>query len=159
MGVLLDFDGFRLRTLMPDADVVRLEEDFPGYIEARSAVWQSRFEAQLKKRYAVPFSVPAPEIFLGWVEACTTVDAYHKRGVNTSDEQFVDVVKRRTDALEEVALAADAVDGLFDLPLRQDTTATGISRGGPLAYSEASPYTAFDQQAIDGHNEDSNGRG
>lgn len=143
---------------MPDADVVRLEEDFPGYIAARIAVWTSRIYAQLSKRYAVPFSLPAPEIVLGWITSLATVDAYKKRGWNPSDEQSAEVLQDAKDALTEIQLAADAVTGLFDLPLLESSTKSGISKGAPLVYSEASPYTWTDVEVELARAEDRNGR-
>jgi len=56
-------------------------------------------------------------------------------------------------AVAELKEAADSKDGLFDLPLRADTTATGVSKGGPRGYSEASPYTNLDRQRARRRNE------
>jgi hypothetical protein len=64
------------------------------------------------------------------------------------------VQKAKDDALAWLKEAADAKDGLIDLPLRADTTASGISRGGPLAYTETSPYAWTDVQAETGRSED-----
>jgi hypothetical protein len=90
-------------------------------------------------------AAPCPEAFLGWLSALVTVDAYQKRGVNPQDPQLVLVVADRDRSLGEVKEAADTKDGLYDLPLNDDAgTATGIAVGGPLGYSEASPYRAFD---------------
>ncbi len=50
--------------------------------------------------------------------------------------------------------AADSAEGLFELPLRADLETSGVSKGGPLGYTEASPYRWTDRQADDGRNED-----
>ena len=47
----------------------------------------------------------------------------------------------------ELKEAADAEKGLFELPLRAtDTTGSAINAGGPMGYSEQSPYTWTDRQ-------------
>lgn len=132
---------------MPSDDVDLLEAKEPGFLDAQIVMAKGRLYAQLRKRYAVPFADPAPEIFLGWVATCVTPVAYRKRGWNPSDEQSAAIEQDRKDALAEVQLAADAQNGLFDLPLRENTTADGISLGGPLGYSEPSPYDWRDAQA------------
>lgn len=132
---------------MPAQDVDWLESTRPGFIEKRLAYNSSRINARCRKRYAAPFAVPAPELVVGWLVDLTTLDAYQARGWNPSDEQSA-LVKAAADRAEaETKEAADGEAGLFDLPLREDTTADGISRGGPLVYAEASPYDWVDVQA------------
>lgn len=88
----------------------------------------------------------------GWLTALVTVDAYQKRGWNPDDEQAEQISDARKDALADLKEAAEAQNGLFDLPLKQDNPASAISQGGPYAYSEASPYAWVDaqQEAING---------
>lgn len=143
----LDLAEFKTRTVMPADDVDEVEMRAPGFLLARLEVWTSRINARLRKRYAVPFAAPIPEIALGWLAAFVTVEAYQKRGWNPSDEQSAQIKADRDECAVELKEAADAANGLFDLPLRQNTTETGIAKGGPLAYSEASPYEWADVQA------------
>lgn len=145
----LDLDEFKARTVMPSEDVEELELRSPGYVLKRLEVWTSRINARLRKRYAVPFGAPIAEIVLGWLADIVTVEAYLRRGWNSADEQAADIKEARETALAEIKEAASSETGLFDLPLRQNTTETGISRGGPLAYSEASPYAWTDIQAAE----------
>ena len=147
MSSPLDIAGFKARTQMPSADVDRLEVDFPGYIVRRCTVRYSWICARLAKRYAVPFATPVPEVILGWLVSLVEPDAYRKRGWNPGDEQTADIEQGAKDAREEIALAADSENGLFDLPLREDTSESGISKGGPLGYSETSPYDWIDVEA------------
>lgn len=143
----LSVSGFKARSIMPSADVDALETQEPGFLDAQLSMVTDRINSQLRKRYAVPFESPVPEIFLGWLTAIVTPLAYRKRGWNPSDEQSQAIEQDRKDALAEVQLAADSEIGLFDLPLRETTGESGISRGGPLGYSEASPYDWTDVQA------------
>ena len=67
-------------------------------------------------------------------------------GFTSAARQDKLIVEAEAAAKSEVTEAADSEEGKFDLPLRQDTTATGVSKGGPLGYSEVSPYTWTDRQ-------------
>lgn len=142
----LDVNAFKTRTVMSPEDVELLEEKAPGFLLSRLKIGTSRITAKLRKRYDAPFASPVPEVVLGWLTAMVTPDGYRKRGWNPSDEQAAQVEQDRKDALAEIDQAADSVEGLYDLPLRADTTATGITRGGPLVYSEPSPYDWTDRQ-------------
>lgn len=143
----LDVPDWKARTVMPEADVVYLEATYPGWIASRLKIGTSRINGRLRKRYAAPFANPVPEIVLGWLDAMVTVEAYQKRGWNPSDEQSKQIADAAATAFGEIKEAADSEEGLFDLPLRQNTTEDGIAKGGPLAYSEASPYDWTDVQA------------
>jgi hypothetical protein len=77
----------------------------------------------------------------------TDPDMYRRRGWAPADEQSLEIEQARKDALAEIQLAADAENGLFDLPLLEGSNESGISRGEPFGYSEASPYDWLDRQA------------
>lgn len=141
---------------MPSGDVDRLEKSDPGFLEATLHTQSERVNAHLRKRYAVPFANPVPEMVLDWVVRLATAIAYAKRGINPSsgDTYVALIAERATTAEEEIAEAANAQFGLFDLPLRQDTTKTGIVKGAPISYSEASPYVGHDIQRRRGRMED-----
>lgn len=103
--------------------------------------------ARLRKRYIAPFASPYPRVVTKWLGRIVTPLLYLKRGVDASDEQYVEAVRLATKADEEIQQAADAVEGLFELPLRQDQQTAGVTRGTPLGYSEATPYDWTDRQA------------
>jgi hypothetical protein len=130
------------------------------FFDQREAFTRSFVEARLRKRYSIPFIAPFPSIVLEWQTAMLTLDMYRRRGFNPGSAQDQDaIIGAATTALAEIKEAADSDTGLFDLPLRDDTTASGISQGSPLGYSEGSPYVWTDQQACTGRQEDRNGRG
>lgn len=133
-------------TLMSSADVSLVESKHPGWIANQSTVLSGLIDSRLRKRYAAPFSAPVPSAVEDWCCRLLTLRTYLKRGVDATDEQFDVIRKDAEDAIEQLKEAANAVDGLFDLPLRSDTTANGISKGAPLVLSEASPYTWTDEQ-------------
>ncbi len=155
----LDKAAFAILTVMPAESVDAIEVVAPGWIDAQLEYWSKQIDSRLSKRYATPFAAPYPEAVTGWLARIVTVRCFLKRGVDPSDMQFDEYKADAAAAMEEIKEAADSNEGLFDLPLRADTTASGISRGGPFGYSEASPYVWTDGQAETGRNEDRNGGG
>lgn len=142
----MTLEEFRRRTLVPFEDVDLLEERRPGFIQLRLTYWTSWIYSRLRKRYAVPFADPAPEIVLGWLTDIVQPEVYAARGPNPSAD-LTAINDARTQALEAIKEAADGELGLYDLPLRENNAASGVEAGGPLGYAEASPYTWTDNQA------------
>jgi len=132
---------------MPTESVNRLELQARGFIDQQIAMAQSWIETRLRKRYAIPFAAPYPEIYLGWITAIVTLAAYQRRGWNPSGAENELIIKAADDARAEVKEAADSKDGMFELPLRHDAPAGAVTQGGPMAYSEVAPYTWIDRQA------------
>lgn len=155
MTAYLTVAEFKLRTVMAQSNVDALELNEPGFLDAQLAGWTDQINARLRKRYAVPFASPVPPVVLEWLVRLVTPRAFLKLGVNPSDEQMTAIFKDAEMALAELKEAADAEMGLFDLPLRADRSASGIT-GGTLAYSEQSPYTWMGRQATGGRSEDGN---
>lgn len=151
-----DKDAFANRTTMPVEFIDEIETASTGWVDTQLGLIEAKINARLRKRYAVPFASPVPDVVLDWQTAIVTHRCYLRRGVDPTDAQMVDVKAEADAAWAEVKEAADAQNGLFDLPLRQDTTDDGITKGAPLVYSESSPYVGFDVQADAGRNEDSN---
>ncbi len=149
-----DVTAFRLRSDMPGEDVDLLEDREAGYLDATIAGVRADIYARLRKRYDVTFADGEPEIVKRWIAKITTPDAYRKRGTNPGDASIALLEADRTRAYDQIKEAADSATGLYDLPLLAESSASGISRGGPLGYSEQSPYTWTDRQAEDGVTED-----
>ena len=140
-------------------DVDYVEQFAPGFTLTRITIWTSYINARLRKRYGnagegsvVPFATP-PESVLGWLTALVTLDVLRKRGLNPADpaaEMYAKDVER---AMAELKEAADSKDGLFDLPAVDDGD-SAVTTGGPLGYSETSPYVWADIERNIGRNED-----
>lgn len=150
-GSYLDVAEFKARTIAPaslvDGAHLAVPAPWTAFVESRLKINTSRINARLTKRYAVPFAAPYEEIVLGWLTSMTTVDLYEKRGWDPSDAQAQRLIDAVAQAEAEMKEAADAEEGLYELPLRADLpTETGVAKGGPLGYSEASPYTWLDLQ-------------
>lgn len=159
MAAYLTLAEFNLQTLLPDNIVAEIEAVTPGWTAEQLRVVSESFDTRLRKRYAAPFSAPYPTVLGEWLAHIVSLRAYLKRGVSSLDEQFAEYKAQHDAAYAALKEAADAETGLYDLPLRANTTSTGISKGFPRVYSERSPYVWTDVQAGIGRNEDSSGSG
>jgi len=156
MSGYLDLTQFRDLTIASQAIVDRVEAQHPGWILRQATFHSDRFDSRLRKRYAVPFTAPVPPTVQGWLCAVMTPLVLLKAGMAAEDEIFAAAERLANTAEEQLKEAADAEKGLFDLPLRADTAASGIVHGAPLSYSEASPYVWRDHQRETGREEDAN---
>ncbi len=142
---------FRTRTIMPEQDVDQLWQERPGYLEAAVAGALADITARLRKRYLTPFTAtggtnPRPEIVVVWQTKIVTPEAYRARGYNPQDPTMEWSEKDRDRAYEQIKEAADSETGLYDIPLLPTVDTSGVAKGGPLGYSEASPYSWTDVQ-------------
>jgi hypothetical protein len=139
---------------MPASDIDELEVLYPNVVAGLAGSVSRMFDSRLSKRYAAPFASPYPEA-LRWNVAQVVVAAlWQKRGYNPGSAQDQIIQTNKADALAWLKEAADSKDGLVELPLRENTTAEGISRGGPLGYTETSPYVWTDRQVEAGRTDD-----
>jgi|HubBroStandDraft_6_1064221.scaffolds.fasta_scaffold74949_3 hypothetical protein len=98
-------------------------------------------------------SAPVPECLLNWIVQLTAWDVMRKHGANTTDPQTTLLANDFTTALADLEKAANSKDGLFDLPAVDDG-ASAISSGGPLWYTESSPYVSADVAEANGRQND-----
>jgi hypothetical protein len=159
MAAYLTVAEFKTRAMMPPEYVDQIETRQAGWTLAQLEQFSRWIDSRLRKRYAVPFAEPYPEAVKSWLARLVTVRCFIRRGIDPTDLQFQMIEQDAKTTADEIREAAESQDGLFDLPLNGSTSATGISKGGPLVYSEQSPYVGFDLQGVMGRNEDSNGRG
>ena len=138
--------------------VVKLDSNF---VTTRLVANTAYIEARLRKRYDVPFAAPVPEVVTRWLVDMTTKDCFDRRGRNPTSDQDQNAIDKPFDAaIADIKEAADAKDGLFDLPLRDDQrNVTGVTKGAPLSYSETSPYVSMDLQRKQARDEDASGTG
>lgn len=155
----LTIDRFKTLTAMPGVMVDRLETVAPGWLEAKLIARSRWIDARLSKRYATPFTAPVPEAVEDWLARIVTLAAFLRHGVDAMDEQFAEIKADAERAEAEIKEAAEAKEGLYDLPLRADTSASGITKGAPYVYSEKSPSVWTHIQARRGREERARGRG
>lgn len=137
-----------LKTLItvPSSHVDRCEEVAPGYVASQLVYWSGYIDSRLRKRYAVPFAEPSATV-RGWLARMVTPRLEVKIGVRPTDQQFAWIEADAKGAFDELAEAADAEKGLYDLPLLGDAGESGLGERGSKVYSEQSPYVGFDVQA------------
>lgn len=98
-------------------------------------------------------ATPVPGTMLRWLTILVTFDAYQKRGANPQDPALTWIKDAWDETKAEIREAADSKDGLFDLPASEDVD-SAITTGGPLGYSETSPYVWTDAEERAGRAED-----
>jgi len=138
--------------IMPPEDVDALETQYPGFVVRQCVGVSSHFDTKLAKRYATPLGQVSgaydPALVFNVVQQ-VVARLYLRRGYNPSSQQDQQIRKAYDDAEEWLRQAADPQSGLVELAgaVGLGSTGPGVTLGGPLSYSEASPYTAFDRQA------------
>lgn len=123
-------------------DIYAREQDKVDNALADTTEW---INARLRKRYDEA-KLPTNRTVLAWCRDIVDFEVFLIRGGNPSSMQDALYKEKHDVAKAESKEAADSETGLFDLPLKQDVTDTGIVRGGPLGSSEDSPYAWTDQQ-------------
>jgi hypothetical protein len=155
----LTLTTYRALSIVPSATIDRVEAREAGWIDLQLDHESTWIDAQLAKRYDAPFSEPYPKTIRLWLARIVDALVMDKGGHQPLDPQSARYYKAADDAKLEIAVAADAEKGHYELPLRADTAANGVTRGGPRSYTEASPYVGRDRQARIGMQEDRNRRG
>ncbi len=141
-----DVQDFAERSSMPEDDVIEFWGRRPKLVEKTISGVRADIYGRLRKRYVTPMD-PEPEALKRWIARIGTPEVYRARGVLPNDPTIAFMDEDRTRAYDEIKEAADSKDGLFDLPLLDSADGTGISKGGPLGYSEPGPYEWTDHQA------------
>ena len=155
----LDLAEYKNYSVLPSVDIDDVETIQSGWIDRKLQAISRSVDARLRKRYAVPFSSPYPDAVCDWVARIMDPLLLKKRGVDATDEQFVSIDEDAKAAKEEIKEAANAEEGLFDLPALDTADSSAISKGGPLVYSETSPYVWTDIEEETGRDEDRDGWG
>lgn len=133
---------------MAPEDVDALEALYPGIVVRIATAVSGLFDARLAKRYAAPFIEPFPNALVFNVSRMVAWRLWIRRGFNPSSPIDTLLEKENLDAEAWLKEAADGDKGLVELPARQATPgeATAVNVGGPLGYSEPSPYQWLDVQ-------------
>jgi hypothetical protein len=151
---------FKARSIMPPSDVDALETEAPGFVDEQIASASADVDSALSKRYATPIQGAVPRLVQLWVTRLVTLECYLRRGFNPSAEQDALVATAAERTRAELQQAADGNNALRELPLRADAAeASGVVKGGPFGYSEASPWVGFDLQRAAARAEDERGSG
>jgi hypothetical protein len=117
-----------------------------------------RADGRLRKRYETPVRNP-PDPLKMYVVAVVTRRAFLFRGVDPSSKQFQEITADASAAEADLKETADGEHGLWDLPIRTNSQASGVTKGGTRVYSAASPYVGNDEQRCAASSEDASGTG
>jgi phage gp36-like protein len=158
MTAYLTLAEFKLRSTIPPEFVDEIETLQPGWPLAQLEQESRWIDSRLRKRYTVPFAA-TPEAVRGWLAKIVTLRCWQRRGFDPTDQSLVHAIDEAKVAKSEVEEAANGNTGLIELALADAAHASGVSRGGPLVYSESSPYAWTDMQRDAGVQEDTWGRG
>lgn len=145
---------------LPSEWIDDVETRYAGWIDKQIELVSSLdIDARLAKRYNVPFGSPCPLAIQSWVARILDSRVLLRRGVDPQDDQYAMFFVDADRARAEIKEAADAELGLYDLPLLSSSGESGIVKGAPKSYSEASPYVFMARQSLRARSEDSNGEG
>lgn len=133
--------------LMPKTDVDALEtKEGAGFVDGVCEAVSRLFDDSLVKRYLVPQPSPFAASLRWHVTSVVVRRLYGRRGWppgggGPDDE----VVKASEAAFAWLKDAVDSEKGLAELV--KPGGASAVEKGGPLGYSEASPYDWMDRQS------------
>jgi len=159
MATFIDLDTFKDATIAAPEWADEVHARYPTFFAKQFALVSAYMEGRLRKRYPNAFVEPYPLQLVDWAAHILTYRMMNRRGIDATDEQAEDYRNNHDRAVKEVDEASDSENGRWDIPLRADTTATGITQPEPLGYSETSPYVWMDVQAETGIQEDASGGG
>ena len=152
MPTYLALATYKQRTTI-DASIVTLCEnkgkDVAWWLESASA----QINTRLAKRYAVDFASPGPvpDQIIFWLIRLVNIDVWECAGglPEGREDGWADAARKQV--YEEIKEAADAENGLYELPLRNTDPlgASAINKGGPMVVSFNTIYGHFDAQAAD----------
>lgn len=143
---------------LPSEIVDVIETSSPGFTELQLELESAYIDSLLSKRYLVPFVLSAPLVVMRWLVDLVSLQVWLKRGFDGTQVDAQIYIDAATHAREDLRQAADAKDGLFELPLRADVPSAG---GKPTihSYSETSPFLGQRIQRVRGRAEDYQGTG
>jgi hypothetical protein len=106
---------------IPDAYIAEAGQT---YVNTQISLLRSSIYDRLRRQYDVSAMVATePLTVKKWIAALVLPKLYRKRGVDPTDLQFQEFVKAAEYTDKQVDLAANARDGLYDLPLADGTAA------------------------------------
>lgn len=144
-----EYKGF---SLVPDTVIDQLLQTKPDWLNNQLILCSGEIDSRLAKRYITPF-VNVPNQVKIWLTKLVDLRVYLSFGTDPADRQMELIYEQEKTAKEEIKEAADCVTGLYDLPLIQDQSSSGIQKPKVLFTSNASPYSFIHQQARKARND------
>jgi hypothetical protein len=144
---------------MPPNLVDTVETKFAGIVVGKIQAVSGVFNAKLVKRYAAAFELPYPEALKYHVACVVAFKLWMVLGYNPEGALDQHLKTLHDASLAWLDEAANSETGLIELPPFEDPMVSAVNKGGPLSYTETSPYVHLDIQARDARGEDQNGEG
>ena len=146
MPTYLALATYKQRTTI-DASLVQLCEnkgkDVAWWLESASA----QINTRLAKRYAVDFASPGPvpDQIIFWLIRLVNIDVWECAGglPEGREDGWADAARKQV--YEEIKEAADAENGLYELPLKNTDTlgSSAVNKGAPFVHEDATVHHAF----------------
>lgn len=146
MTPYLTFETWKTRSRLSSDDCNDIYAREPTKVTTFLADTTEWINSRLRKRYDEA-ALPTNGTILRWCRDIVDLEIFMLRGGNPSSAQDGLYKEHHDTAKAEIKEAADAATGLFDLPLKQDVTSTGIVKGAPIMEADASPWAWMDRQA------------
>lgn len=144
MAAYFDSEYLSMMGSVPSSVLAEFESSNPGRLDAMGIAISRLMDSYLFKRYATPFASPPEVLKFHGVQ----IMSHQLRviiGFDPGSAQDEQIVKARDAAFAWLEQAANARDGLVELPLREPEAgkgdASGVSRRKARAFSYA---TAMD---------------
>lgn len=159
MQELVTHEELKMLGDMPPNLVDTVEAKFPGIVQGKVRAVSGLFNTKLVKRYPRAFEAPFPEALKLQVACVVAFKLWMVLGYNPEGALDQHLKTLHDEAIAWLNEAANGETGLIELPQSEEAMASAVDKGGPLAYTEASPYVHLDVQAAAGRAEDLAGEG
>ena len=139
MSAYFDVDYLKAMGSVPAAVLDEFEVANPGRIIKIITAVSRLIDSHLFKRYATPFSDPVPEAVKFHGAAIVSHQLRVIIGFDPGSSQDAEIIQARKDAFTWLASAANAREGLVELPLREPDPgkkdASGVARRKARGFS------------------------
>ena len=146
MPTYLALASYRSKTTI-DGSLVDLcvakGKDVAWWLESASA----QINTRLAKRYAVDFASPGPvpDQIIFWLIRLVNIDVWECAGglPEGREDGWADAARKQV--YEEIKEAADAENGLYELPLRNTDTLgnSAVNKGAPFVHEDMTVHHAW----------------
>lgn len=143
--VYLSLDVYRDLSVLDSDRIDELHARRPTFFDRNFWSVSRQIEDRLRHKYAVPFPLDHATI-QAWITAIVDLPASARIGVAPTDDLFATVMARATAVEAQLVTASDLQSATVNLPLKDATDPSAISKGAPFGYAEASPYDCLDVQ-------------
>ncbi|MDB4946228.1 MAG: uncharacterized protein JWP97_5762 [Labilithrix sp.] len=143
MSAYFDVDYLKMMGSVPGAVIDEFEAANPDRLDKMIAAISRLIDSHLFKRYATPFREPVPESVKFHGAQILSHQLRVVIGFDPGSAQDDQIIQARKDAFAWLASAANAREGLVELPLREPDPnkpdASGVSRRKARGFSYGSP--------------------